>query len=435
MDSHPGVVRRSWIALIAPVFALSILTGAVDAQATPDTAAKRVVTDSAARVRALADSILLEDDPEDEAGSEPPRARQSISIQSMNRTYSIGSGSYGENVGLLNYRLSSTSYRFLVSASPLRYNAGSSTITGAPPVSLRFDWMRGLGDTLGVYGRTASTPASLDSAQSLAIGAVGVSTIELESFSLGMPAMIGARAAFSFPSGEVVFGVRTLVEYQPRPSGSSNSYWTGTTVSGGLSLALPTGDWRTTALLDVSNSFADSLGGKNLFQGGGNVNFELRLDGLLGGGDGADALFSAWYQKPFGNTRADQPNRLVPVGDTYGVFGTLTFPVGSMLLTPSLALARESASDNAASGASRYRYSTSSWAVNSGLALSLPLTESIELTPELGFSSGSADGSFVATTLVGGGVPGRPGRPVTATQNFRNRITGWWAALELTISF
>lgn len=432
MRARPRPELRGLLLLLA---VLATATRPAGAQTGPDSSVARVVSDSAARVRALADSILLEDDPEDDALLEPPGARQFLSLQSMNRSYAIGSGSYSENVGLLSYRLSVSSFRLSVNASPLRYNAGATSIAGAPPVSVRLDWLPGPGDTLRVFGRSQSSPATLDSAQSLAIGAVGVSTIELESFSLGTPAMVGARGAFSFPDGDLVFGVRAAIEYQPRPSGSNNSYWTGTTISGGLSLAMPTGDLRTTALLDVASSYADSLGGRNLFQGGGNMSVELRVDGLLGGEAGIDAMFSAWFQKPFGNTRSDQPNRLIPVGDTYGLYGTLTVPVGSMLLTPTVALARESASDDAASGRSRFNYAASSWAVNGGLALSLPLGGSIDLTPEIGFARGSADGSFVATTIIGGAMPGRPGRPVTATQNFRNRISGWWVAMELSVRF
>ena len=385
----------------------------------------------------MADSILLEDDPADDALLEAPGTRQSITVQSMNRSYAIGTGTFKETVGLLSYRLRTPSLSLSVTASPLRYNAstGPTTITGAPPVLVRVDWLPGVGDTLRVYGRTASSPATLDSTQSLAIGAVGVSTIELESFSLGTPAMVGARAALSFPSDEVVFGLRAGVEYQAKPTGSSNTYWTGTTLSAGASIAFPTGALRTTALVDVSRSSADALGGKNLFQGGGSANLELRVDGLLGEGEGVDALFSAWYQRPFDNVRSDQPNRLVPVGDTYGLFSMLSFPVGSSLLTPTVSMARESASGATSEGASRYSYAASSWAANAGMALSVPLSRSIDLTPEVGFASGSAGSTFVATTLVGGTLPGRPGRPVSSTQNFRSGISGWWAALEFSISF
>lgn len=434
---------RWWLALV--VFVL--VAGTTSAQVSPDSAKRdtlapplsnatpRTLSDSAARVHALADSLLLEDDPDDDALLEPPGTKQSVSLQSMNRSYAVGAGSYSENVGMLNYQLSSGSIRLFASASPMRYNGGIATITGTPPITMRFDWLHGTGDTLRLYGRSPSSPPTLDSIQALAIGAVGVSTIELDALSLGTPAMIGARGALSFLFDEVTLGVHVAVEYQPKPTGNNNSYWTGTSISGGLSLAIPAGGLRLTGLLDVSNSFADSLAGKNLFQGGGNVNAELRLDGLLGGDEGSDALFGAWYQRPFGNTQTDQPNRLVPVGATFGAYATLTFPVRSMLLTPSVSASREFASGNAASATGRYQYSTGSWAVNGGVAWSIPLTGSVELVPEAGVAIGNADASFVATSIVGGRLPGRRGRPVTSTQDFSSRIRGFWIAVELTISF
>ena len=443
MSSHPRVVRD-----FLQLFAASLLVaGAASAQVRPDSSKRDTIaareasapvpvrSDSAARVRALADSLLLEDDPEDDALLNPRGREQSVSVQSMNRSYGVGAGSYNENVGLLSYRLSSGPFRLFASASPMRYNDGTTTITGAPPVTLRLDWLPAAGDTLRLYARSPSSPATLDAAQALAIGAVGVSTIELDAFSLGTPAMVGARGAFSFPFDAVTLGVRGSVEYQPKPTGSSDAYWTGTSVSGGLSLAIPTGDLRLTALLDVTNSFADSLDGRNLFQGGGSLNAEVRMDGLLGGDDGTDALFGAWYQRPFGNTRSDQPNRLVPVGSTFGAYATLSFPVGSAMLTPSVALSRESASDEAASATGKYRYSAGSWAVNGGLAWSIPLSGTIDIVPEAGMAFGNADASFVATTILGGGLPGRRGRPVTSTQNFSSNIRGFWFALELAIRF
>ena len=427
--------------MMLAALAISAAARTAHGQVRPDSvrrdslAATRTVSDSAARVRALADSLLLEDDPDDEVALEPEGTRQSLSVQSMNRSYTVGSGSYSENVGLLSYRLSNGRFRFFASASPMQFNGGATSIRGAPPATARIDWLPRVGDTLRVYGRTASTPATLDSTQSLAIGAVGVSTIELDAFSLGTAAMIGTRGAISFPLDGVTLGVHAAVEYQPKPTGSNNSYWTGTTVSGGASLAFPVGGLRLTGGVDLTNSFADSLGGKNLFQGGGSMNAELRLDGLLGEELSSDVLFGLWYQRPFGDIRADQPNRLVPVGSTFGAYGTLTFPVGSSMLTPSLSLSRESASDDAQSLSRRYRYTSGSWAMNGGLAWSIPLTRQIEIVPEAGVTIGNADATFTATTLAGGGLPGRPGRPVTSTQSFSSRIRGFWLALELQISF
>ena len=408
-----------------------------DAQGVPDslpragvdTGAKRAISDSAARVRALADSLLLEDDPDDEL----PTTRQSLSVQSLNRSYRVGGTGFAENVGLLTYRASRGAWRVTIGASPLRFSTGATTINGAPPVSATIDWSFRSGDTLRIYGRSSSVPAALDSAQALAIGSIGTSTVDMASSGLGTPAMVGGRLALSFAGEYVTFGIRGAIEYQPRPDGPEDTYWTGTTVSGGISLGTigPTTRW--TGLVDVTRGFADSLGGRNLFQGGGNVNIELRLNTTFDEANDADGLFSIYYQKPFGNDRNDQPNRLIPVGDSYGLFGIVNLPLRSMLLVPTVTLAREASSATTGTAASRYAYSASSWAINAGIALQIPVAGAIDLTPEIGGVFGNASATFTSVTPASFGA--RRGRPVTSSSGFTNRINGWYLGLQLSVSF
>lgn len=445
--SHPGLIARAARA----VFALLVLTlaSALEgrAQGTPDSLSRRdsaavrarVRSDSAARVRAVADSILLEDDPDDELVLDaPPAIRQSITMQSLNRGYTIGSNDISENVGLFTYRWSGPDWKLLVSGSPLRYSGNGTTITGLPPVTGRVDWTFAKGDTLRVYGRSGSVPATLDSMQVAAIGAVSVSTLDLESFTLGTSAMLGTRAVFTFDVGDVQLGLHGGLEYQPRPSGTSRVYWTGTTLLGGASLSGLASDVRWTGALDVSHSSADSLPiagdsvGRNLFQGGGSFNASFQFDGPLTAAGDATGVIGAWYQRPFGNDRPDQPNRLLPVGDTYGAFLSLDLPIGSLTLSPSVSVARESASDDArVTRLLKYQYDAASWAVNTGAGLTIPLGKHFDLTPEFGATFGGASARFTASTAP---VPGRrPGR--STTTDLSAGIRGWWAGLELTISF
>ena len=416
---------------------LAMAPARIDAQGVPDsvpragvdTGAKRVISDSAARVRALADSLLLEDDPDDEL----PATHQSLSVQSLNRSYSVGGTRFAENVGLLTYHASRGAWSVIIGASPLRFSTGATTISGTPPESATIDWRFQPGDTLRIYGRSSSFPAALDSAQAVAIGSIGTSTIDMASSGLGTPGMVGARLAVSFAGENVTFGVRGALEYQPRPDGPEDTYWTGTTVSGGISLGTNGPTTRWTGLVDVTQGFADSLGGRNLFQGGGNVNVELRLNTSFAEASAADGLFSFYYQKPFGNDRNDQPNRLIPVGDSYGLFGTANVPLRSMLLMPTLTLAREASSATTGTAASRYAYSASSWAINAGLALQIPVVGALDLTPEIGGVFGNASATFTSVTPAPFGA--RRGRPVTSSSGFTNRINGWYLGLQLTVAF
>ncbi|MBI3791664.1 MAG: hypothetical protein HY275_12415 [Gemmatimonadetes bacterium] len=440
MPTHPGI---AWRAVAAAVLCAGLLRPASAQEAGDSASRARARADSIARVRAIADSILLEDDPEDELGLPAlPPSRQSVTLQSMNRGYTIGGTSIAENVGFLTYQWKSDDWKVMLAGSPLRYAGNGTTISGVPPVTARVDWRFAKGDTLRVYGRTSSSPATLDSLQTAAIGAVSVSTIDLESLALGTPAMIGTRATFSFDLGsDVTLGLHGGLEFQPRPSGGQRVYWTGTTILGGATLTGLASDMRWSTGLDVSRSSADSLlmpgdsVGRNLFPGGGTFSANAQLDGPLTTNGDATIVAGLWYQRPFGNDRPDQPNRLIPVGDTYGAFVTLDLPVRDWIIEPSLSIARESASDDATiSRQLRYQYQASSWAGTAGVAVAIPLGRQFELSPEAGATFGNAEAIFTAIASGSGSGSGRrPGR--TAISAVRSGIRGWYAGVELRITY
>ena len=193
------------------------------------------------------------------------------------------------------------------------------------------------------------------------------------------------------------------------------------------------------------------------------MNATLQLDGPLTSEGDATGVIGLWYQRPFGNDRPDQPNRLLPVGDTYGAYLTLELPIRSWVFSPSVSVAREHAADDArVSRLLRYQFDAASWAINAGAALTIPLGKHLDLTPEFGATFGGASVAFTATSAAGlttagltsanasgpgggtgtsGGSGGstpavsgrRPGR--TDVTNFSASIRGWWAGLELSISF
>lgn len=451
MITHPRVHSSSFrraMTTMAVAALVAMVARPAAAQARPDSVARRdtrparVPSDSAGRVRAVADSILLEDDPEDDVDLVAPAGpRSSISIQSLNRGYTIGTSTIGENVGLMTYRWTGGDWKAFFSGSPLRYSGNGSSVSGVPPISGRLDWAFAKGDTLRVYGRTASSPATLDSTQTAALGAVSVGTIDLESLSLGAPAMFGARVAFTIPlDAGISLGVRGGIEYQPRPSGSDRIYWTGTTFVGGATVSGSVSDLHWSGSVDVSRSTSDSLltpgdsVGRNLFQGGGSLSATFQLDGPIASSSDATMTASLWFQRPFGADRPDQPNRLIPVGDSFGATMALDVPIGSWVLSPSVAVARESASDDArVSRLLRYQYSASSWAANAGVAITIPLARQLDLTPEVGGTFGNAEAAFTAVTSGAGGTGRRPGR--TTSTGFNSGIRGWWAGVELTIRF
>ncbi|MEP6692046.1 MAG: hypothetical protein ABJD07_12880 [Gemmatimonadaceae bacterium] len=339
-----------------------------------------------------------------------------------------------ERNGIVSYDMTGPRFRLRLDGTGLRYVAPGSTINGSTPIAGRLDFVLRPGDTLTFVGQTGSNPAQLDSAQAAAIGHAGSSAIDLESFAFGAPAMFGGRGAFAFPVGDLVLSLRGGIEAEPRPSAREPVYWQGTTMLGGVTLAGDAGPARLAARVDVRRSFADSLGGKNLFPGGGSVTTHASLDSPLSNpfddlGEDLDLRLSAFYSSPFGDTRNDQPNRLIPLGNTLGTFASLAVPVSDWILSPSIQYIRETSSADAVVGAIYQRSSAAGWSASFGLDALIPLTSVFDLAPQVGYVTGNVEASF------GQSVVRRRGRPIGRTSAFSHGVRGWWAGLDLTASF
>lgn len=359
---------------------------------------------------------------------------QTIVLGGTARTYKIGDTTVSERVGRMTYTISSTRFRLRLEGSALRYGAFSDTISGALPASARFDLIPLFGDTLNVFARTASRPGALDSRQTEALGNAGTSTLDLDAFQLGTPAVGGGGVALAYPVGSLVLGVRGGVEFEPTPSGTNPVYWRGTTFRGGVSLTGASGENQLTASVNLSSSTGDSLGGRNLFPGGGTLAMQLVSDIAIP--NMVDALDEPWplraavfYSKPFNDTRNNQPDRLIPRGSVVGGLASILIPAGTTLLTPSVQLLRESSSDQITQSSSRSGIAASGWTASFGLGASVPLGAYLAVEPEGGYTTGNVAATFTQTVI------GPGGRAISTASRFSDSIRGGWLTLELRASF
>jgi hypothetical protein len=368
------------------------------------------------------------------AAATPPRATssQQISVFGAARSYSLGDTAITERLGGVLYDARYRRFRLRADGTTLSYSAPPGSISGTTPIAGRLDYAYGPRDSVTIYGRTASTPMFLDSAQTDAIGAAATATIDLESFWLGTPGMVGGRVAFGRDMGGAVLSLRGAVEMEPRPSGTEPIYWRGVSYLGGATIAGDVGDVMLELRADVRASVADSLGGRNLFPGGGLVmvrgmvrrGFLNPIDPLAEDGD---ITVSTFYSRTIAAERNNQPNRLVQSGSFVGAFSTLALPWREMTFLPSLELLRESSS---AEGESEADASTgSAWATRLGIAAIAPIGSRFDLMPEFGFATGSINADYVREVDARGG--GTTFEPISVSTNTR----GWWARLELTVTY
>ncbi len=362
-------------------------------------------------------------------------AQQRATLTATSRTYTVGDSSVSERVATMRLETSGARLHFVLDGSLLRFAAPSATIQGSLPLSARLDFAVRPGDTLSAFVRTASRPLDLTSRETSALSTAGTSTVDLESASLGTPAVGGLRLALAFPVGNAVLAARAGFETEPRPAGTSPVYWRGSTVRGGLALTTSIGESSWTASAEATHSTGDSLGGRNLFPGGGG--FTLQLLGDLSVTSPFDPLEDeqwpiravAFYGRPFGNVRADQPNLIIPQGDLFGALGTMLMSAGDLTIAPSLQLLRESSTSESVSGQVRSRNSGSAWTATTGLDVSIPLGSVFELTPQVGYTFGSVEASYAQTTVL------RRGRGLTQSASFSDSIRGTWIALQLAALF
>ncbi|MES2177820.1 MAG: hypothetical protein V4550_08120 [Gemmatimonadota bacterium] len=364
----------------------------------------------------------------------PAGAQGRVTLTGTNRSYSVGDSTVSENVANARLELFGPRIRFRLDGSALRFTAPTDSIKGNLPLSAHLSFARRPGDTVAVFARSSSIPLDLSTRQTSALSIAGASTIDLESSGFGTPAVGGTRATFAFPVGDAILAARGGFEYEPRPAGTQPVYWRGSTIRGGVALTNTLGEGSWTASLDVSRSTGDSLGGRNLFPGGGNASAQVILDAsVLNPFDPLEDeqwpfRAVAFYVRPFGNDRADQPNLIIPQGDLFGAITTMLIPVNELSLAPSLQLLRESSRSSYTSGLLVNEVTGSSWTMQAGLDLSIPIGNVFELTPQLGYTFGTVSSASSQAAAV------RRGRGIVRTSGFSDAIRGRWFSIQLSAS-
>jgi hypothetical protein len=309
------------------------------------------------------------------------------------------------------------------------FQAESASLGGHAPMAARLDYRFRSGNTIRVYGQSASSPRTLSSEQTSALGTVGTPTLNMDALSLGTPGLFGVRGSHRIPvgSGSAAVGVHGAVETQPRPGGTDPAYWRGTTAKFGGSLTASPGLTLLTTEIEVSKSFADSLDGRNLFPGGGALTLTA-----TGAGPILERSVTYWhvlgfYFRPLNSPFPDQPNRLIPVGALMGANASLVFPVGKLLVWPSLELMRESSRTSTTAGAITRRITGAGWTTNLGTTVGMTVNRRLTLTPGAGYVFGAVGATATNTRTS---FP-----PLTVSDSFTDRIRGWWGSLELSSRF
>ncbi len=325
-----------------------------------------------------------------------------------------------------------------VSGTPVSLDAASSRVQGVTPIRARLDLVLRAGDTLSLYGRRGSTPRTLDSAETRALGAAGTSVIDLSSLSLGIPSQIGVRGRWSFPVGTVVLGLSAAAERELAPPATGRVFWQGTTVRGGANVTGFAGNQTLTVSADISTSRADSLGGRNQFAGGGAVSLGAATTGAVNASGSASFSGDVFYVRPFGNERNDQPTRLIPQGSFSGINGLLLLEAGALTWNPTVTLLSESSSASLLTMQgtlpSRTSLRGSAWSLAAGLSVDVPFGASVTISPEIGAAGGTVSSMLAQTN---GRVVRRTGRVVnvTNTSGFSDAVRGWWGGLAMSMRF
>ncbi len=379
------------------------------------------------------------------------RWRQTLVLRGTWRGYAIDEASgtdyrIREQVGSAMYQLRGDRLSLRLEFAPVRYQATAQTtapqttsVAGLTPIIARADWRWRDGDTTRLYVRSGTRPAALDTAQSRAIGAAGTSTLDLEGGALGAQAILGVRhVAQVFTRDRLSIAVRSAVELSPTPGGTDFTYWTGTTLRAGGVVAWGLGsDGRARAGVDVSRAFADDLGGRNLFPGGGSVNLDLRAEGPLDGADGSTyGAVQGFWQIPYDNGNADVLTRLIPQGQFFGGTALLTTHVGRLDIGPTLSVFGERSRADA-----RFSITTTNgrplpgearktafgWSAVVGVTATLTLSDAVDLTLDAGLARAGID--LRERTQIA-----RPLRPPVGTETRReNAIRGGTVTMELAV--
>ena len=364
--------------------------------------------------------------------------KQTLTFSGIAKTFRVGATSISESVAPFSYHLTSPRFGVQLTGTPVRLNAQPIVVNAWVPLQINADYILRAGDTLSVYGRTGSSPVTLDSLQTIAVGAVSTSVVDLSSQWLGMPAQVGARAVLSFPVADVVLAVSGALEQDAKPPATGAAYWLGTTVRGGLTVNANLGDRKLTIGTEVTHSSADSLSGRNQFPGGGDFTLSADLAGPLDASSTISFIADGYYSRPFGNARSDQPTRLIPSGDLLSLSGTLLVGTGALLWSPSVTVLRESSSAviNVQQGVQRLSASlnANAWSAAAGLTVDIPFGRSLTLTPEFGAIIGAVNESV---SRAGNRVIVRRGRAAlgSSATGSHDAVRGVWGGIGLSAKF
>jgi hypothetical protein len=363
-----------------------------------------------------------------------PTLRQTFTIRPTFRSYSVGNvnaaeqASYASWVG--RFRRATVRLDF----TPVWYTGDTNTTTadrpqvgfsGVSPITGRLDIPVRSSDTVRVFAQSMSFPGSLSATDTKALGVVGTSTVDLDAGALGIAARFGARYTLTQKLGAngVALTVRGGVEYDPKPSGGEVVSWRGTTVRGALGVSRTVESGSVGTSIEMSTSYADSLGGRNLYPGGGTLNLDARALRFFGDDASGFVTVNGFYSRPVNVERPDVPTRIIPIGDFFGATVAAVIPAGRVNLLPVVSLLRESSNASAIVNTRRTTLDASGQSASVSLGVSVTLGSIVTITPEVG------------------GVFGNVGQTVSAQfprrvlrQSFTDAIRGGWISVELSVS-
>ena len=360
--------------------------------------------------------------------------RQSFTLRPTIRRYAVGNVNAREQTSYASWVARFRLATLRVDLTPVSYAGDTNTTTtarpqvafsGVSPVNVRLDVQVRRVDTVRVFAQTMSFPGALPRVDAQALGAVGTSTVDLDAGALGIAARAGVRYTFTqrLGSSGVALTLRGGAEYEPKPAASDAVSWRGTTLRGGIGLGRTAENGSVGASVEITKSYADSLGGRNLFPGGGTVTYDVRALRYVGSDGNGFVSINGFYAKPFGVERPDQPTRIIPVGDFGGITASAAIPAGVVTLLPVLTLQREASNATAIVSGRRTTLDASGQTAALSLGVSVPIGSFLTVTPEVGGVFGS-----VAQT-ISAQFPRRVLR-----QNFTDSVRGGWVALELSVS-
>lgn len=396
-----------------------------------DTLSQRVRDSLIAAV--LADTLDLD---ADTLSLLPPAApfRQSFTIRPTIRAYTIGNvnaseqASYASWVGRFRFatlRLYLTPVSYTGDTSTTATNRPQVGFRGISPISGRLDIPLRRADTLRVFAQSASFPGALSTIDAQALGAVGTSTIDLDAGAIGIAARTGVRYTFTQALNDsgVALTLRGGIEYDPKPSGTLDVSWRGTTLRGGIGIGRTVNDGAIGLSAEFTKSYADSLGGHNLFPGGGTLSLDTRVIHYFGKEQAGFFSLNGFYTKPINIQRPDVPTRIIPIGDFIGVTATFAIPAGRVTFLPMLTALRETSNASAIVSGRRTTLDASGQTGAVSLGLSIPVGHVVTITPEVG------------------GVFGNVGQTVSAqfprrvqSRSFSDPIRGGWFSVEFSVA-